>query len=330
MIITSKYQVQATSAWPQWESTAARTISCQLFCLDSLTVQEFKALAESPKNVAPSHTTDAELEAIYWKSLSDGAAVYGQNVHSTLTDPDLDAWNLDVLPSMLDLAGLIPGITDSYLYFGSWRSSFAIHKEDMDLYSINLLHFGKSKSWYAVPPSYARELDKAFNESFPQTASVCPNSLRHKTTLLSPQWLREHNIPYNFITQSEGEIIITFPSCYHQGFNHGYNCAEATNFAEARWIPYGLASSSCLCRTHRNEIEMDIFVKRFYPLSYPTWRDEQKLIRPVKRYQRKTLQQMHPEFNIAELLENPSFSPEVKSVLRKEFRTSSRKRPLSS
>jgi len=33
--------------------------------------------------------------------------------------------------------------------------------------------------------------------------------------------------------------MITFPFSYHSGYNHGYNCAESTNFATKRWIEYG-------------------------------------------------------------------------------------------
>lgn len=32
---------------------------------------------------------------------------------------------------------------------------------------------------------------------------------------------------------------MTFPYGYHAGFNHGFNCAESTNFATQRWINYG-------------------------------------------------------------------------------------------
>lgn len=41
------------------------------------------------------------------------------------------------------------------------------------------------------------------------------------------------------ITQEAGEFMITFPYGYHAGFNHGFNCAESTNFATVRWIDYG-------------------------------------------------------------------------------------------
>lgn len=41
------------------------------------------------------------------------------------------------------------------------------------------------------------------------------------------------------ITQEAGEFMVTFPYAYHAGFNHGFNCAESTNFATERWIEYG-------------------------------------------------------------------------------------------
>ena len=37
--------------------------------------------------------------------------------------------------------------------------------------------------------------------------------------------------------------MVTFPFGYHSGFNHGYNCAESTNFASLRWINYGKRAS---------------------------------------------------------------------------------------
>lgn len=90
-------------------------------------------------------------------------------------------------------------------------------------------------------------------------------------TLISPQVLQANNIPFNKITQEPGEIMITFPFGYHAGFNHGFNCAESTNFASERWIEYGKRATQCHCRSDMVKISMDTFVKRFQPERYEDW-----------------------------------------------------------
>ena len=89
---------------------------------------------------------------------------------------------------------------------------------------------------------------------FRENHAECPAFLRHKMTLISPQVLRQHNIPFNKITQEPGEIMITFPFGYHAGFNHGFNCAESTNFASERWIEYGKRAVHCHCRKGEGEM----------------------------------------------------------------------------
>jgi jumonji domain-containing protein 2 len=107
---------------------------------------------------------------------------------------------------------------------------------------------GAPKTWYAIPPSSGRKFEKLANTMFREYHAECPAFLRHKMSLISPQVLKQHNIPFNKITQEPGEIMVTFPFGYHAGFNHGFNCAESTNFASERWIEYGKRASHCHCR----------------------------------------------------------------------------------
>ena len=78
--------------------------------------------------------------------------LYGADLQGTLTDPGVREWNLNhlhtILDQVVDTYGVsIPGVNTAYLYFGMWKTTFAWHTEDMDLYSINYLHFGAPKSW---------------------------------------------------------------------------------------------------------------------------------------------------------------------------------------
>lgn len=157
-------------------------------------------------------------------------------------------FNINQLNTILDLVNRdygikIEGVNTAYLYFGMWKTTFAWHTEDMDLYSINYLHFGAPKSWYCVPPEHGRRLERLAAGFFHSTAQKCAAFLRHKMTVISPQILRQYSIPYNKITQEAGEFMITFPYGYHAGFNHGFNCAESTNFALPRWVEYGKRAS---------------------------------------------------------------------------------------
>ena len=152
-----------------------------------------------------------------------------------------------------------------------WKTTFAWHTEDMDLHSINYLHYGQSKFWYTIPPSYARRFERLVQGLFPNLYKECPSFLRHKMCLISPNILRQNSIPYNKIVQREGEFMITFPLGYHSGFNTGFNIAESTNFATERWVEYGKRCKRCYCRPDNVHISMDTFVKRLQPERYEDW-----------------------------------------------------------
>uniref|UniRef100_A0A7R9IGF8 [histone H3]-trimethyl-L-lysine(9) demethylase n=1 Tax=Timema tahoe TaxID=61484 RepID=A0A7R9IGF8_9NEOP len=242
----------------------------------SMTVQEYHDLAVSSKYQTPNHFDYEDLERTYWKKIMYGSPIYGADVSGSLTDKNVNVWNINHLGTILDYVNedygiSIDGVNTAYLYFGMWKTTFAWHTEDMDLYSINFLHFGAPKTWYAIPPEHGRRFERLANGFFPEAYKACPAFLRHKMSLISPQVMKKYSIPYNRITQEAGEIMITFPYGYHAGFNHGFNCAESTNFATPRWVEYGKRASQCLCRGDMVKISMDTFVKRFQPDRYHLW-----------------------------------------------------------
>ena len=120
--------------------------------------------------------------------------IYGCDVHESLTDEDQKAFNIRHLNTILDEVGVaykqhIRGVTSPYLYFGMWKTTFSWHVEDMDLHSINYLHFGMPKTWYVVPPQYGHLMERATKELYPNLASWCSSFMRHKTCLIQPQTL---------------------------------------------------------------------------------------------------------------------------------------------
>ncbi|XP_036117516.1 lysine-specific demethylase 4C isoform X5 [Molossus molossus] len=125
---------------------------------------------------------------------------------------------------------------------------------------------------YAIPPEHGKRLERLAQGFFPSSSQGCDAFLRHKMTLISPSVLKKYGIPFDKITQEAGEFMITFPYGYHAGFNHGFNCAESTNFATVRWIDYGKVAKLCTCRKDMVKISMDIFVKKFQPDRYQLWK----------------------------------------------------------
>ncbi|KAL1280114.1 hypothetical protein QQF64_014714 [Cirrhinus molitorella] len=242
----------------------------------AMTVKEFRKTANSDKFCSPRYDDFEELERKYWKNLTFNPPIYGADVNGTLYDPDIKEWNVGHLNTILDTvehdSGItIEGVNTPYLYFGMWKTTFAWHTEDMDLYSINYLHFGEPKSWYCVPPEHGKRLERLAKGFFPGSSQNCEAFLRHKMTLISPSILKKYGIPFEKITQEAGEFMITFPYGYHAGFNHGFNCAESTNFATRRWIDYGKQAILCSCRKDMVKISMDVFVRKFQPERYELW-----------------------------------------------------------
>ena len=190
-----------------------------------------------------------ELETAYWRSLNFNNPMYGADMPGSLFDDSTKEWNVAKLENLLDVLGQkVPGVNTAYLYLGMWKASFAWHLEDVDLYSINYIHFGAPKQWYSISQEDARRFESAMKSVWSSDAKNCDQFLRHKTYLISPQLLQsQYNIKVNRLVHNEGEFVITFPYGYHSGYNLGYNCAESVNFATDSWLDYGKVARKCNC-----------------------------------------------------------------------------------
>jgi hypothetical protein len=246
----------------------------------SMKLSEFKRAAKSKEFAPPVDgagargLSDAEvdqLERYFWRNVLFNAPMYGADCPAPrgfrpdgregLFDPAVcGSWDLGNLPSLLTtgVKRRVPGVNTPFLYVGMYRAAFAWHCEDMDLHSINYLHWGCPKTWYTVPATHGKKLEALARLHFPLQAGECREFLRHKTNMLEPQQLVKAGIPLTRTVQKAGEFIINFPGAYHSGFNNGYNCAESCNFATEYWVPFGVQARPCGCAGRQNSVSIDV------------------------------------------------------------------------
>ncbi|KAM5532458.1 hypothetical protein V8D89_013874 [Ganoderma adspersum] len=219
-----------------------------------------------PPGTEPSsytHDFCKDLERRYWRNCGFGKPPwYGADLQGSLFTDETTAWNVSCLPSALtrllpSSSKGLPGVNTPYLYFGMWRATFAWHVEDMDLFSINYIHFGAPKFWYAMPQARANALEQTMKGLFPGAGKNCDQFLRHKSYLASPTLLAKTSCRPNYLVQQSGEFVITFPRGYHAGFNLGFNCAESVNFALESWIDIGRKAKACGCVNFSVRIDVD-------------------------------------------------------------------------
>ncbi|KAJ7539157.1 hypothetical protein O6H91_11G079000 [Diphasiastrum complanatum] len=172
------------------------------------------------------------------------------------------AWNLRYFArspgSLLRfLPDEVPGVTSPMVYLGMLFSWFAWHIEDHELHSINYLHMGHPKTWYAVPSTAATPFEEVvrvtgYGAFLDSRAAL--ELLGAKTTIMSPEVLIAAGLPCCRLVQNAGEYVVTFPRAYHLGFSHGFNCGEAANFATPAWLT--IAKDAALRRASMNHLPM--------------------------------------------------------------------------
>lgn len=68
-----------------------------------------------------------------------------------------------------------------------------------------------------------------------------------QVTQLSPSTLKSEGIPTYRCIQYPREFVLIFPGAYHSGFDCGFNCTEAVNFASVDWLPHGQNTVELYC-----------------------------------------------------------------------------------
>lgn len=136
----------------------------------------------------------------------------------------------------------ISGMTIPWIYVGSTFSTFCWHLEDQYTLSANYQHEGAPKVWYSIPEYSSAKFDTLMKNLAPDLFDKQPDLLHQLVTLISPydKRFKEAKVKCFKAVQNPNEYIITFPKCYHAGFNSGYNFNEAVNFTLDSWVPYGI------------------------------------------------------------------------------------------
>ncbi|KAM5464693.1 hypothetical protein MauCBS54593_006784 [Microsporum audouinii] len=207
------------------------------------------------------YEAEDSVEREFWRlveSLTETVEVeYGADIHSTThgsgfptvernpLDPHAtDPWNLNVLPLHPEslfrhIKSDVSGMTVPWVYVGMCFSTFCWHNEDHYAYSANYQHFGSTKTWYGIPGADAEAFEEAMRQAVPELFETQPDLLFQLVTLLPPNQLKKAGVNVYALDQRAGQFVITYPQAYHAGFNHGFNCNEAVNFAPSEWEPFG-------------------------------------------------------------------------------------------
>lgn len=140
----------------------------------------------------------------------------------------------------------ISGMTKPWIYVGSKFSTFCWHLEDQYTLSANYQHEGAPKVWYSIPDESCENFHKLLHELTPDLFEKQPDLLHQLVSLVSPYdpLFKKYNVKWYKVVQHPNEYIITFPKCYHAGFNSGYNLNEAVNFTNETWLSYGIQAIS--------------------------------------------------------------------------------------
>ena len=247
----------------------------------TLTINEFKQKYAGKDSYSIKDINDImPLEKEFWNIVYGDKLVksfYGADIHNDVEnyisgfenqknkEISQSFLNLMNLPSdkntLLPLLNDITGISLPWCYFGSRFSVFGIHLEDHFTYSINYQFEGECKIWYCIKIKDSDKFHEYISSRYPDFMRRQKDILHQLTATISPYDKHLHNtmgITFYKAVQKPGEYIITFPKCWHFGFNLGFNHNEAVNFILPNWIPFGMEADRVYRRDGRKNV-FDIY-----------------------------------------------------------------------
>lgn len=161
--------------------------------------------------------TNDDIEKAFLDNIGSFAVDYGAAVDDSLFHfKAKHVWNTNHIMSALnqlchlhasgpDEIHHFKGITSPYVYYGLPGTSFAIHIEDMALWSCNFNCGPGVKLWYVVPPSHYQILKEKLESVL--EIDTCQHPLQHKNIFVDPRFFQAHDIPYTRVSCYSLHII---------------------------------------------------------------------------------------------------------------------------
>ncbi|KAL6714777.1 hypothetical protein ACLMJK_008203, partial [Lecanora helva] len=159
-------------------------------------------------------------------------------------DPSLSSFTGNALTSSKTLLSTpkFPGISHPLFHLSSCSGTFfPLQITKYATYTLNYHHAGAARCYTIVQPTHHQRLEQmlslALNPDDPK-APKCSQSVSHAQAYIPKDTLRKHGIAFTEVTQFAGELLVTFPFAYFQGFNAGPNITEELLYATERWKHY--------------------------------------------------------------------------------------------
>jgi hypothetical protein len=151
-----------------------------------------------------------------------------------LGDPNLDKLSGNLL---FDSHQHVIGIHTPYLYLGNPYTLFALHQEDYCALSLNFHHKGAPKMWRVTCPFDFDKVESliARTEGLLNGEYMCSQKVRHSSVFVSEGAFELAGVRSILVRQKPGEMIVTWPLAYHQGWNEGANVCEAIAYGTESW-----------------------------------------------------------------------------------------------